>query len=403
MKFAIITSIISGALLCGNFSFYDHKTGVMQGMSRNLKNSMGTFTGSYSFIQEYGVEMKHNEQIRKRLQNAAPKLSLAKFTSNNNLTLPIIKRDILAKTNSTANSIIPIVDSNQNDKSGGNLGSPSTNDTGMGGGGGKNNPTTSVVDSSNSNGNDNSTIIYISQYGGNNVISCNVIKTPYNISVTNGASNDSGKTPTGIANCNPIIGSANNIEGPDNLLVYNNNIYVVNSENKSVTSCNLSKSGGINNCNNFIVPVAYPMFITQVSAQQLYIYGTPNSQNIAPAASCTTDNNGNIISCGNAFTINVSSLPYPVVDGYTYTTNYNKSVVNKCIGQTCQYLNDILISGPTAIATTSNSAYIISDTSLVGCGIDRNSGNFFNCSILNNNLNDSEGVAIYNINNDGSV
>jgi hypothetical protein len=347
----------------------------------------------HSIVQESSVA-KTNQYVKKQSQLMASKSESALLYGTRNNSLSAVANDLLTKNSEAlTNYIIPIVDTSQNSSSN----ALTTEASGMGGGGAATVPVTSNTDQGNKL---KSTIVYISLYGGNNVMSCDVIKTPYNLMTNNGLYNNSGETPTGVTNCTTIFNNTNSVESPDNLLINNNNLYVANSGNSSVTSCNLSKSGGIDTCNSFSVSIE-PVYITQAAQNQLYIYSWPNLANIAPAVSCVTDNNGNIINCGNPTKINVALLPYPIINNYTYTTNFNNNGINKCSGTNCQILNNILMpgqaNGPTAVVATSNNVYIVNYNSLVGCGIDKNSGNFFNCKVLNSNLNDAEGVATYNV------
>lgn len=400
LKFVIIIGIAAGIVWYGSGYSSNHNTQSRHKpkSNNNIKKMQNFRLSEHLVAKESNVAINHNKQIIEQLQLANSKYGLADLLNGSSGGLALIQNSTLANNARFANYIIPVVATNQNNA--GNSSGGSFDGSGLSGGGGGSS-TTPIVDSTNTDGNGDTTIIYISIYASNNVMSCNIVKTAYNINATNGMSNSSGKTPTGITNCSTVISSTNNLSGPDNILIINNDIYIVNSGNNSVTSCNLSTNGGVSSCNNYTVQVKYPMYIMQASQQQLYIYGVPNGQGIASAASCTADNNGNVINCGNPTTINVTSLPYPKIGSYTYTTNYYSNGINKCMGLSCQVLSNILMSGqnngPTTVTATSNDVYITNYNDLVGCGIDQNSGNFFNCKILTSSLNNAEGVAIYNI------
>lgn len=401
LKVLIIVGIVISIIWYGNYYTNKSKTQSRQKhiSNNNIKQPQRLGVVQSSIVKESSLVIKQNKPIIEQRHSANLRYGLADLLNGSSGGSELLQNSTLVNSASFANYIIPIVATNQNGAENPSGGLP--DGSGLGGGGSAGVSTIPIVDSSNTDENNSSTMIYISLYGSNNLMGCNVVKTAYNINATNGMSNNSGKTPTGIANCTTLLSNTNSISGPDNILVINNDIYIVNSGNSSVTSCNLSTNGGISDCNNYTVQVKYPMYITEASQQQLYIYGVPNGQGMAPAASCTTDNNGNIINCDNPTTINVTSLPYPKIGGYTYTTNFYSNGINKCVGLSCQLLNNILMpganNGPTAVVATNNNVYITNCNSLVGCGIDQNSGNFFNCKVLSNSLNNSSGVAIYNI------
>ena len=393
--------VIIGILLCSglylNINTY-HNAWLKDGMKNTFIKSESFVIIPYSVkSMSVGIKSK-NQQINKKLSSAPLWPNLQALSLDKDTPLPISAKNILAKNIDISNMIIPISAGSFDGKSSDT--SVANNAFGMGsGGGGSTIPIAGSV-----NRNSNSTIVYISVNGNSNVISCNIVKSFYNTANTNGASNNSGEIPTGVTNCNTVLSGTNGLNGPDNLLIMNNHLYVVNSGNNGVTSCGLSSNGSINSCNSFGVPTSYPIYIMRASTQQLYVYGFPSETGVVKVDNCVTDNSGNIIDCSNnSFNANVSQLPYPIIGGYSYTTNYSSGGINKCTAELkCQLLNNILIpasNGPTAVEATSNNVYIVNENSLVGCGIDKNSGNFFNCSILSNNLNGAEGIAIYHVSN----
>jgi hypothetical protein len=222
----VLSSIIVGIIGWSSLHIYTSKLQQMQSGNNVLKTLLPSSQQlkNYGVIERLGVSVKANTPVAKRLQTRFFKAP-DRLTENNNAEILIPKNSLVAKNSNFTNYIIPIVNANQNSLALGN-GAMSTAPVGDGGGGGGS--TIPIVDSVHEGASSN-TIIYISVYGNNNVMSCNVVKTPYNVNTTNGLYNNSGETPTGVTNCTTIFNGNNSVDGPDNLLIDNNNLYVANS------------------------------------------------------------------------------------------------------------------------------------------------------------------------------
>lgn len=249
-----------------------------------------------------------------------------------------------------------------------------------------------------SNDNIENSIIYISNWQNGQLISCNVNKAYYD-PATSGGSNGSGVTPTGLYNCKTM----NNLglNSPENMVINNNVLYIVNfGITKSfVSSCKLDINGNIINCFNFDLPIKNATYINFNSINQILV-SQFEQKSLSQITNCQADNAGNIVLCSGATTIDASLIPPLIVNSFQYKTDPLNNAIDKCMGGACQLITNQLFVGPIGVYVSQNTAYIAnSNNTVIGCGVDQNSGLFFNCTTLASGLNSPSGITQLTLNN----
>jgi len=233
-------------------------------------------------------------------------------------------------------------------------------------------------------------VIYITENSIDRVISCTVIKGSYDVA-TAGGTNSSHKIPIGISHCQIVVKGLSN---PQNIMVNQQKLYIVNYANARVTACDLDRLGNVSGCMDIALPLMHPVYITQPSSQQIYVSSFPES-GLVKMVSCAVDSDGGLHHCGNPATINKNLLPQGEVHGYTYVSNYFNNAIDKCSNNSCKMLTGIALTQPLSIYVSQNSAYIANADSLVGCGVDATTGDLFACKVLAHGLHLPLGIAQY--------
>lgn len=244
----------------------------------------------------------------------------------------------------------------------------------------------------------NNSIIYISNSGNNQLISCNVNQTSYDPSSGNGT-NYTGQVPTSMSNCK-IINNLN-LNSPQNLAVNNNMLYIINGPfggQSFISSCSLDGNGNIKTCLNLNLPVANSSYITVNSSSQIIVSAFP-TQGLSAMSSCAANSSGYVVICSTNAAINADLIPPITVNGYSYKYDIFKSTIYKCVGNSCQLITNPLIKRPLSLLVSRDIAYIGTQANtLVGCGVDQNSGNFFDCTTLVTGLNSPLGITKFDVN-----
>lgn len=241
-----------------------------------------------------------------------------------------------------------------------------------------------------------SSVIYISNNGNNQLISCNVSKTSYNPATTTG-SNYSGEIPTGIYNC--IVWNNLQLNSPENLAIANNNLFIVNfATNLSyLTQCNLGNGGQINSCSKFNLNMESAAYINVLN-NQLVISSFPD-KGVAMITNCLMNSSDVFLECYGKSKIAANLIPGNTINGFEYSTNFTNNAINKCINGRCQLIMNPLIINPLTIYVSENTAYIGNDNNtLVGCGVDQNTGYFFDCALLATGLDTPLGITQFDYN-----
>lgn len=219
-------------------------------------------------------------------------------------------------------------------------------------------------------------IIYISDNDANQIFSC--------------TNNTQGNT----LKCHIAI---NNLFGPQNILVIEQKLYILNIKNSNITVCNINSVGTLVNCSNTLLPISNPVHF-YYDQQQLYI----SDFGVKQVIRCDLDNNGDLSSCDRASNIYPALFSTVNLNGYNYSTNYFKNAINKCINMysdACTLIKDPTIKGPLTFAVYNNQAYIVnainsSAYNISACNIQSN-GDLSDCHIVVNNLPMPIGIAGY--------
>jgi hypothetical protein len=232
--------------------------------------------------------------------------------------------------------------------------------------------------------NENINVIYISEYDTNKIISCDI-------------------TAHKLVNCSTAL---TGLAGPQNIIIINKKIYIVNRITATITACDLLHNGKISSCNNTPLPIKDPIHIIYDSGGVFYI----SNFNAKLISSCELDNNGNITMCVKTVGIHPNLFKYTTLSGYGYSPGFLVNAINKCSNiynePSCIQIKDPTIKGPLTIKILNNYAYIISMTNsdtqvtdITSCEILPN-GDFTGCIKIANNLKLAIGLAVYIRSND---
>jgi hypothetical protein len=247
------------------------------------------------------------------------------------------------------------------------------------------------------NTSESATRIYISNNANNQIIGCSVDKENYDTESTVG-SNHSGQVPVALYNCSIAL---DNIGSPMNLLINNNNIYLLNQDKNYdgyVMSCRIGSTNKLQDCTNMNVLLNSVTYIYSGSSSQVIITDFP-MQGFVDINSCVTNKKGAVILCGSPSKTNVYELPSRVINGYEYKIKIigQKNVIYKCVSNTCTVIKNDLFNSLSSMYVSEDTAYITTfDGRLVSCGVDQSSGEFFACQNLATNLNTPMGIIEYN-------
>ena len=224
------------------------------------------------------------------------------------------------------------------------------------------NATNSVRNASTSNMQDNAnsvnnTTVYISEYDKNDVIACNVQDGVFTA-------------------CNTAVSRLN---GPENLLVYNHKLYIVNLNNSMLTICTLDNFGQASDCHETLLSLNAPIYV-QVNHNQLYV----SDFGVHSVVLCNIQSNGGIFNCNNISSISPNQFKTINYANYSYTVNNSSSSITKCaLGtQVCSVIKDIAFNGPLTLAIVNNYAYVsnYNSNAVTICQI-QNNGDFTKCAI----------------------
>ena len=230
------------------------------------------------------------------------------------------------------------------------------------------------------NNNENVDVLYISEYDTNRIISCDI-------------------TALKLVNCSTAL---TGLAGPQNIIIINKKIYIINRLIATITACDLQHNGKIISCKNTSLPIKDPVRIIYDSGGVFYI----SDFGVKSIISCELNNNGSITRCAKAVGIHPNLLEYTTFGGYGYSNGYSANAINKCSmnyneSLSCSQIKDPAIKNPLTIRILNNHAYIINMTEsktqathITSCAILPN-GDFTGCMNIANNFKLALGLAIY--------
>jgi hypothetical protein len=228
---------------------------------------------------------------------------------------------------------------------------------------------------------DNSTYIYISENVGNDILRCTLHSN-------------------GVSDCKVVL---SNIMGPQDMVVLNDNFYLISYYQATLFSCGLLSNGDIESCSQIVLPSNKNTYMSY-NKYSLYITDLFLNKTIQ----CNLNYDLLIQNCllvPPLISPNLVGTPSQVFNvanysGYTYYTVYNSQIsqlqVKRCVESACSVVHDPNLSGPNTIKILNNTAYLTdgNTNNLISCVIETN-GNLALCRVLKSGLQVPVAIAFY--------
>ena len=229
------------------------------------------------------------------------------------------------------------------------------------------------------------------------------------IFVTDGTTNQliSCTQSNGKYTCHTAVSNLNN---PQDILVINNFIYIINSNkqlhaNGDITKCNINSSGYIYSCSPFALNIQNPVWF-HYTPPTISISGFVYSGMTTPtqAINCSIDySSGNLFNClSDPSTISMAYISKYYNNAY-YRPYSDKlpPAIQKCATQDatiCTPMTNSLLVYPLSVSINQNRIFISNETynnttpaSILKCSMDLQT-----CSILTQAITSPMGIAVYN-------
>lgn len=221
---------------------------------------------------------------------------------------------------------------------------------------------------------ESSFIIYISEYDNNDVIACNIKSNVF-------------------TRCHAVVTDLN---GPENILVYNNKLYILDFNVPAITFCDLNHFGEASNCHKEAIPLEYPVYIL-ANNRQLYVSDMGEHNVIG----CNLNYNGDLLSCYNKANVSKDQFEMVYFKNYSYRVNNLANLIDRCATNKaeCSVIKDSVINGPLTLSIANGYAFIsnYNTNSVSMCNIEQD-GSFTSCRVGVSGLNFPIGIAVNIIN-----